>query len=284
MGDVYLKLGRTDEALKSYQDSLEINQRLSQADPSDSQKQRDISVSLHSLGDVYLKLGRTDEALKSFRDGFEINRTLYKADPSDRQKQSDLSISFNRLGDVYLALGRTDDALRSFQDDLEISQRQCEADSSNHDCRRRLAFAHFNVATASIAQQNFIEAIKLIETGIQELQTIESNESVDHYNIACGYGICLKLVSGWDGKSKFPQEAGLPETTASEKKELIRFQKLSIESLKKATALGYDDCQHALQDSDLEALHNTAEFESIFEPNRNVEPSSGSASKKDDQR
>ncbi|NQV26423.1 MAG: serine/threonine protein kinase, partial [Rhodopirellula sp.] len=47
----------------------EIARQLAAADPSDAQKQRDLSVSFDRLGDVFLKLGRTDDALTQFQDG-----------------------------------------------------------------------------------------------------------------------------------------------------------------------------------------------------------------------
>ena len=43
LGVAYLKLGRTKDGLKKYQDALEIRQTLARADTSDSQKQQDLS-------------------------------------------------------------------------------------------------------------------------------------------------------------------------------------------------------------------------------------------------
>jgi hypothetical protein len=81
---------------------------LSEADPGDAQKQRDLSILFSKLGDVFLTLGRTGDALTQFEDGLEIRRKLFEANPRDAQKQRDLSFSFNKLGDVFLTLGRTD--------------------------------------------------------------------------------------------------------------------------------------------------------------------------------
>ena len=138
LGDVYLTLGRTEDALKQYQDGLKIRHQLAADDPKDAQKQRDLSISLNNLGDVYLTLGRTEDALKQYQDGLKISRQLATDDPKDAQKQRDLSISFDvrahrrrlkrtkvvsvdglairtpkptrMLGDVFLKLGHTEDA------------------------------------------------------------------------------------------------------------------------------------------------------------------------------
>ena len=86
--------GNLDEALKSYQDSLAIRDRLAKADPSNAGWQRDLSVSYEKVGDVLQAQGNLDEALKSYRDSLAIADRLAKADPSNAGWQRDLSFSY----------------------------------------------------------------------------------------------------------------------------------------------------------------------------------------------
>ena len=75
--------GKLEEALKAYRDSLAIRERLAAADPSNTQWQRDLSVSYNRVGDVLKAQGKLEEALKAYRDSLAIIERLAAADPSN---------------------------------------------------------------------------------------------------------------------------------------------------------------------------------------------------------
>ena len=54
IGDVQVKQGDLAGALKSYNDSLAINDRLAKSDPGNAEWQRDLSVSYERVGNVLL--------------------------------------------------------------------------------------------------------------------------------------------------------------------------------------------------------------------------------------
>jgi serine/threonine protein kinase/predicted negative regulator of RcsB-dependent stress response len=128
LGDVYLKLGRTDDALRQFEEGLKISRTLADADPRDAQKQRDLFVAMSMVADIWRATGKTEEAVDQYEEALRRSRTLAEADPRDAQKQRDLSVSFYKLGDVCLTLGRTDDALRQFEEGLKVSRALAEAD------------------------------------------------------------------------------------------------------------------------------------------------------------
>ena len=80
-GDTYQTLGDLEQALKAYRDSLAIAERLAAADRSDSEWQRDLSISYEVVGDVLVAQGKLDEALKAYRDSLAIRERLAAADP-----------------------------------------------------------------------------------------------------------------------------------------------------------------------------------------------------------
>ena len=92
--------GNLPEALKSFQGSLAIADRLAKADPGNAGWQRDLSVSYDRVGDVLVAQGNLPEALKSFRGSLAIADRLAKADPGNAGWQRDLSVSYDRVGDV----------------------------------------------------------------------------------------------------------------------------------------------------------------------------------------
>jgi tetratricopeptide (TPR) repeat protein len=167
LGDVFLTLGRTDDALTQFQAKLKIDRALVESDPKHTENQRNLSISLNRLGDVFLTLGRTDDALTQFQDGLQIFRVLAEADPNDAQKQRDLSVSFNKLGDVFLTLGRTDDALTQFQDGLKIRRALAEADPNDAQKQRDLIVSHYKLGLVHRAAKDFVNSVAAFNAALQ---------------------------------------------------------------------------------------------------------------------
>ena len=103
IGDLQLRLGNTDAALKAYQDGFAIRQILSQRDSGNTEFQRDLSVFHERIGNLQLRLGNTDAALKAYQDRLPIAQTLSQRDPGNTEFQRDLSISYYKLSRVYMA-------------------------------------------------------------------------------------------------------------------------------------------------------------------------------------
>ena len=141
LGDVYLKLGRTEDALARFEEEEKISRALAESDPRDPQNQDDLSIFLSRLGDVYLRLGRTEDALARFEESLEISRALAGSDPRDARKQHGLAISYIKAGDVLLKLGQTNHALARFEESLEISRALAESDPSDVQNQRELSIS-----------------------------------------------------------------------------------------------------------------------------------------------
>jgi tetratricopeptide (TPR) repeat protein len=92
--------GKLDEALKAYRDGLAIFERLAAADRSNTQWQRDLSVSYNNVGDVLVAQGKLDAALKAYRESLAIRERLAAADRSNSEWQRDLRISIGRIGGI----------------------------------------------------------------------------------------------------------------------------------------------------------------------------------------
>ena len=159
-GDVLVAQGNLAEALKAYQDSLAIADRLAKADPSNAGWQRDLSVSYDKVGDVLVAQGNLAEALKSYQDSLAIAERLAKADPGNAGWQRDLSVSYDKVGDVLVAQGNLAEALKSYQDSLAIRDRLAKADPGNAGWQRDLSVSYDKVGDVLVAQGNLAEALK----------------------------------------------------------------------------------------------------------------------------
>ena len=96
VGDVKTAQGDLAGALKAYQDSLAIRDRLAKSDPGNAGWQRDLSVSYDKVGDVKTAQGDLAGALKAYQDSLAIADRLAKSDPGNAGWQRDLSVSYEQ--------------------------------------------------------------------------------------------------------------------------------------------------------------------------------------------
>ena len=160
LGDVLVAQGKLDEALKSYRDSLAITNRLAASDRSNSEWQRDLSVSYNRIGNVLMDQGKLDEALKSFREMLAIAKRLAASDRSNTEWQRDLSWSYGKVGDVLVAQGKLDEALKSYRDSLAIRERLAASDRSNALWQSDLSVSYDSIGDVLVAQGKLDEALK----------------------------------------------------------------------------------------------------------------------------
>ncbi|MGO9459249.1 MAG: tetratricopeptide repeat protein [Rhodomicrobium sp.] len=123
--------GNLPEAMKSFQASLAIRDRLARADPGNAGWQRDLSLSYERIGGVLVKQGNLPEALKSFQANLAIRDRLARADPGNAGWQRGLSVSYDKIGSVLFEQGNLPEALKSFQASLAIRDRLAKSDPGN---------------------------------------------------------------------------------------------------------------------------------------------------------
>jgi tetratricopeptide (TPR) repeat protein len=133
--------GGLDEALNAYRNDLAISERLAAADPSNTEWQRDLSISYEKVGDVLVAEGKLDEALRTYRDELAIVERLAAGDRSNTLWQNDLARSDERVGDVLMGQGKLDEALKAYHDGLTIAERLAAADPSNMQWQRDLQYS-----------------------------------------------------------------------------------------------------------------------------------------------
>ncbi len=136
-----LNIGITSAAWERGDAMVASARRLAEADPANSQAQRDLSISYNKLADVAVAVGDTVRAQQLFTDGLAIRRRLAEADPTNSQAQRDLSVSYEKLGDVAVAVGDTVRAQQLFTDGLAIRRRLAEADPVNAGKQRDLVIS-----------------------------------------------------------------------------------------------------------------------------------------------
>jgi tetratricopeptide (TPR) repeat protein len=160
---VLVDQGKLDEALKAYSDSLAICQRLAAANPSNTDRQRDLSLSFDNVAKVLTDLGKLDEALKAYRDRLAVAERLAAADRSNTEWQRDLSISYDKVGDVLKAQNKLDEALKAYRDELAIAEQLAAADRSNTEWQNDFQYSIGNIgglAFEFVLARNFVRALE----------------------------------------------------------------------------------------------------------------------------
>ncbi len=142
LGGLYLRLGDTDKAMRSYQQDLTISKRLLALQPEDSGLQRDLAVSREKLARAYLWLGNTTEALAQTQRALELRLGLASTSPENLRWQRDLASSYSLLGDVQRRMGNTGAALVSYQQDMDVAARLLQADPADVQARFDLSMSH----------------------------------------------------------------------------------------------------------------------------------------------
>jgi tetratricopeptide (TPR) repeat protein len=137
LGDIFMQLGRTEEAYREYQRGHRTAAALAAAAPDRTGPQGDLASSYDKLGDACLGLGRTKAAEGHYRQGLEIRQAWASADRNDNRAQENLVASYSNLGRVSLELGATAAARDYFRDGLKIAL-ALAGDRKDVPARRRL--------------------------------------------------------------------------------------------------------------------------------------------------
>ncbi|MBX7169263.1 MAG: tetratricopeptide repeat protein, partial [Pirellulales bacterium] len=182
--------GDAEEALRCFQQSLEIAEDLQRANPGSAAAARDVSVSLERLGGFYLARGQAgdaEEALRCFQKSLELREQLQRANPGSAAAARDVSVSLNKLGDFYLARGQAGDAeeaLRCFQQSLELREQLQRANPGSAAAARDLLISRERMS-AVLSKQPSPEAPR--QALEYQLQAVEVAEGLYEQNPGSAY-------------------------------------------------------------------------------------------------
>lgn len=142
-GIAYKLMNKPTEALRNYQDSMAINQRLGQ--------KRGVAASLAEIAQVQLSLGKPDAALSAYNDVLRIRQEI-----GAKKEAGDTLID---LGDFYLERGQPDKALQMFKESLQIQR------DAGDDTYQALCLS--NIGTAYLQKGENADALTYLQQALQ---------------------------------------------------------------------------------------------------------------------
>ena len=119
------------DTLQEYDEARRLALRLTAVDPSNTEWQRDLSVSYERLGDVAAAQGKLDDAARAYRDGLAIRNTLAASDPGNTEWQRDLFVSSYQISKLQAQQKRWPDAIVNAEACFKIAERLSQLDPTN---------------------------------------------------------------------------------------------------------------------------------------------------------
>lgn len=166
VGDALKILGKPDEALDRYEESLRLVEELHRQDPLSASHQRDLSVSQNKMGDILLALGNPEKALAYYEEGLKIRQALAEREKEQSVFWYDYSYSNLRIGDVLMQLGRASEALVHYQTARRIRKRLIAREPGNRRFRFGEAAVYEKLSDAHKALGNERKAGEALKASI----------------------------------------------------------------------------------------------------------------------
>ena len=152
LGEAYFKLayltdrlGDQAQALEVYRRSLNLRQKLAEADPAVSQFQTDLARTHTNIGALLRETGRPGEALEAYQRALDIRQKLAEAEPAVAEHQSGLALVHNNIGVLLRMRGRPEEALEAHRRAMGLRRGVAEANPAVAEYQSDLALSHYNI-------------------------------------------------------------------------------------------------------------------------------------------
>jgi serine/threonine-protein kinase len=193
LGLLTYEIGDRQDALRAWEESLVIYERLARENPNVTDFQSDLAKSHNNIGLLQSATGRPDQALESYDRALLIWERLARENPNVTEFQSDLAKSHNNIGVLQSATGHPDQALESHGRALAIWERLAQENPAVTDFQRNLAFSHNNIGAIQSATghpdqalESYGRALAIRERLARENPTVtefQSDLAKSHNNI-----------------------------------------------------------------------------------------------------
>ena len=111
LGQVLFRLGKYDDSLAAYRESIKISSKSILRFPNSLSWQRDLAISHGNMGDVYAKQDQNEAALAQYNEYSKIIETLAVNNSSNTDWQREHAIGLSKIGHTLASLNKLDEAL-----------------------------------------------------------------------------------------------------------------------------------------------------------------------------
>jgi serine/threonine-protein kinase len=183
LADLTHQIGDKLDALIAVRESLELRQKLADANPSVSAFQRDLARSYTGIGTLLRETGKPTDALESHKAALAIWTKLADANPSVSEFQSYLASSHTQIGAALGEIGKLADALKSHEAALAIRKKLADANPTVSDFQSDLATGYNNIGFMLKGNGKLADALKSLEAALAIQQKLaDANPSVSRFH------------------------------------------------------------------------------------------------------
>jgi tetratricopeptide (TPR) repeat protein len=158
-GDIHLELGELPQAMKSFQDAVDMSGRLAAKHPRDVPLQLAHADVLAYVGMARWNLGDSDGAQRQFDAAHAVLSQARRIDPDNAKLLFQLSTFDNNTGHVQESRGQLDTATVSYRRMLDATQRLATLEPGNTEWQSQLGLAHNNLAKMALLRGDLGAAI-----------------------------------------------------------------------------------------------------------------------------
>ena len=145
IGSALLARSDTQGAMKAFDESLTISQRLATENPQRLDWNLALAESHFYVGEVYWRRGELDAASKEFQSQLSIVDALASAQPNNLERLTHSGYAWTNYGRILELSGRFDEGLRAYQTVMDVFQRMLDQEPENPETKLEVGFAHNNL-------------------------------------------------------------------------------------------------------------------------------------------
>ena len=203
IGIIHTRNGESEQALRSYEESLGYRSLLADSHPSVTEYQEKLGMSLLQIADLEHEAHQDDKAFRSIRRSVEVFEGLVRAQPDQANYHSELGLSWNFLGHLYDEARNNSDAIRPFNQAI-IEQRLAVSKSNDAEEYRKYLCNHLeDLGEQSVDLGRVEEGLPLYEEALKYRRELSAAhpESREYSLELVKALVALGNIQRHDGKS-----------------------------------------------------------------------------------
>ncbi|HEY4814643.1 MAG TPA: tetratricopeptide repeat protein [Chthoniobacterales bacterium] len=185
LGDLEVKSGDLDRAVRAYADQLGADEKLAQLSPGDASEERDVAICQERIGYVLEAQGKMADALTYYEQELKGFENLLLRSSTDGGLRFDLSVAYESVGGVLREEGKPDLASPKLQKAVELAQQLLSQEASEKKYQRQL----------SVSLQNYGSVLADLDKTPAALQAYAQSQE-----------ICERLVAAAPGDTVYQQD------------------------------------------------------------------------------
>jgi eukaryotic-like serine/threonine-protein kinase len=175
IGAAYEQLNKPDDAMRNYQESLNLKRSLNQ--------KAGIALTLSNIARMQATLGKPDEALKSYHEAVKLQREI-----GDKKG---LGVTLINFGELYRDRSNYDEALKAYKESLQI-QRDIGDENRQAVCLNNIGLVYLSKGQPSDALTYYERALDLRKKGNVPSEIGETLHNLGEASLKAGdYGQSL---------------------------------------------------------------------------------------------